>query len=74
MLNATNSCKKMRYVKSKIAAQKQECSIPRIAKMDEINQKYIIKAGYYMLCPVDRRDKIAKMDALLVKIDVITIG
>jgi hypothetical protein len=64
---------KIRYAKSKIASQQMECEIPRIAKMDVLNQKYNINTGHYMLYPV-HLGKIAKMDALLVKIVVIPTG
>ena len=41
-----------------------------IAKMDDLKGKSYIKSGYYMLSPIST-GKIAKMDEILVKIEVI---
>ena len=62
---------KKRYVKSKIALLNHEQLDQRIAKMDSLNETNNIIPGYYMLYPIDL-GKIAKMDALIVRIDVIT--
>jgi len=64
---------KKRYVKSVIASRKMEPRSKKIAKMDDLNQETHIKSGYYMLYPVDI-GKIAKMDPLVVEINVITVG
>ena len=42
-----------------------------IAKMDELIEKSSLISGYYMLYPIAGR-RIAKMDEMLVKIEVIT--
>jgi hypothetical protein len=42
-----------------------------IAKMNDLKGKSSIKSGYYMLYPISTGE-IAKMDEILVKIDVIS--
>ena len=64
---------KKRYLKAKNATLHPESKIQKIAKMDDLTQKSYIKSGYYMLYPVDV-DNIAKMDTLLVRIEVITVA
>jgi hypothetical protein len=63
---------KKRYAKSKIVLHDSRSLNPVIVKMDDLNQKSNINPGYYMLYPVDV-DNIAKMDPLLVRIDVISV-
>ena len=62
-----------RYAKSKNASLHPESEIQKIAKMDDLIQKSHIKPGYYMLYPADGSN-IAKMDPLLVRIEVITVA
>ena len=44
-----------------------------IAKMDALNSKFELISGYYMLYPI-ASGKIAKMDKMLVKIELISRG
>jgi len=62
---------KIRNLKAKHRLKVQNTKIEKIAKMDEYEQKKVKLSGYYTLYPI-HADKIAKMDAILVKIDVIT--
>ena len=45
----------------------------KIAKMDEYEGKNGLISGYYALYPI-HIDRIAKMDGMLVKIEIITRG
>ena len=44
-----------------------------IAKMDELTMRNNCLSGHYKLVPIDL-NRVAKMDELIVKIDVITGG
>ena len=62
---------KIRNLRAKHRLKVQNSEFEDIAKMDEYEQKKAMLSGYYTLYPI-HIDKIAKMDAILVKIDVIT--
>ena len=62
---------KLRNTKARNAAELQNKEAGMIANMDASIRKPEIISGYYMLYPV-AAGKIAKMDQLLVRIDVIT--
>ena len=47
--------------------------LDKIAKMDAYEKNYQLLSGYYTLYPI-LVDRIAKMDGMLVKIDVIISG
>jgi hypothetical protein len=64
---------KKRYLKAKNATLHPESKIQKIAKMDDLSKESHIKSGYYMLYPADV-DNIAKMNSLLVRIEVITVA
>ncbi|WP_155305092.1 hypothetical protein [Desulfosarcina widdelii] len=64
---------KKRYVKAAKARIHDEANNHKIAKMDYLIQKSLIKPGYYILYPADP-DNIAKMDPLLVKIEIIAVA
>jgi hypothetical protein len=63
---------KIRNLRAKHRLKVRNSKIEKIAKMDEYEQKKAMLSGYYTLYPINV-DKIAKMDAILVKIDVITM-
>ena len=62
---------KIRNLRAKHRLKIQNAKIEEIAKMDEYKQKNVMLSGYYTLYPINV-GKIAKMDAILVKIEVIT--
>jgi len=61
---------KRRNIKSRYSLSLTENEPKMIAKMDDLEGESSIKSGYYMLYPIST-GKIAKMDEILVKIDVI---
>ena len=62
---------KKRNAKIRQRSKRQGGRVDRIAKMDELEQRNALGSGYYMLYPV-ALGQIAKMDEMLVKIDVIS--
>ncbi len=60
-----------RNFKTRHGVKHLENKTPMIAKMDELIEKSSLISGYYMLYPIAGR-RIAKMDEMLVKIEVIT--
>ncbi|MBW1899744.1 MAG: hypothetical protein JRI61_11880 [Deltaproteobacteria bacterium] len=62
---------KKRNIKSRNSLKKAQTESHIIAKMDELARRSNLISGYYMLYPVTA-GKIAKMDEMLVRIDVIT--
>jgi hypothetical protein len=64
---------KIRNLRAKHRLKLQNAKKEKIAKMDEYEGKNELISGYYTLYPV-HVGQIAKMDAILVKIDLITRG
>ena len=64
---------KKRNIKSRLGFNCPEISSQVIAKMDELHPKYHLISGYYMLYPI-KSGKIAKMDEMLVKIEIISMS
>ena len=62
-----------RYATSMNASLYRESKIQEIAKMDDLIKKIHINPGYYILYPVEVGN-VAKMDSLLVRIEVITMA
>ena len=63
---------KRRNIRSRYSLSFSETDPKMIAKMDDFRDKYCLNSGYYMLHPISK-DKIANMDEMLVKIEVIAI-
>lgn len=68
-----NSLQKIRNTKSRYDLSTHPKESLMIAKMDELIRQSELIPGYYMLYPVVT-GKIAKMDEMLVRIEVITKG
>lgn len=64
---------KKRNIKSRHSFNYPEINSHMIAKMDELNGKFKLISGFYMLYPITS-GKIAKMDKMLVKIELISRG
>jgi hypothetical protein len=62
-----------RNIKSRHSFNYPEINSHMIAKMDELNGKFKLISGFYMLYPITS-GKIAKMDKMLVKIQLISRG
>ena len=62
---------KIRNLRAKHRLKIQNAKIDEIAKMDEYEKKNDLISGYYTIYPI-HVDRFAKMDGMLVKIDVIT--
>jgi hypothetical protein len=62
---------KIRNIRSRYSLILSENDPKMIAKMNDLKGKSSIKSGYYMLYPISTGE-IAKMDEILVKIDVIS--
>ena len=64
---------KIRNLRAKHRSKLQHAKKEKIAKMNEYEDKNDLISGYYTLYPI-HVDRFAKMDAMLVKIEVITRG
>jgi hypothetical protein len=62
---------KIRNLRAKHLSTLRNVEKEKIAKMDELGHKSELVSGYYILYPV-HGDQVAKMDAMLIKIEVIT--
>ena len=64
---------KRRNIRSRYSPNLLENDPKMIAKMDDLKGKSCIISGYYMLYPIST-GRIAKMDEMLVKIEVVATG
>ena len=64
---------KIRNLKAKHRLKLQTAKKEKIAKMDEYEGKNELISGYYTLYPI-HVDRFAKMDGMLVKIEIISRG
>lgn len=66
-----NALQKKRNLRSRGCSFHAQSKADVIAKMDELTQPFRLVSGYYVLVPV-AVEKIAKMDEMLVRIEIIT--